>query len=60
MAQMNEVSLEEEQGIKERCKYFNRGWFEGGLTMYNCPICQKPFVVHDQNGWVYKRVEDYG
>ena len=55
MAQMNEVSLEEEQAIKERCKDSNKGRFEGGMTLYDCPICTKQFVVQDIKAWVYKR-----
>ena len=52
---MSELTLEEEQAIKERCKKSNKGWFEGGLTMYQCPVCTKQFCVHDQSQWAYKR-----
>jgi len=52
---MNELTLEEEQAIKERCKESNRGEWKGGLTIYSCPVCTRKFVVHDERSWVYKR-----
>lgn len=55
MAKMNEVSLEEEQAIRERCKNTNSGKFAHGVTMYRCPICEKDFMISDSNQWVYKR-----
>ena len=52
---MKELSLEEIQAIKDRCKHTNRGRSVGGLTMYDCPVCTKTFVVHNEAAWVYKR-----
>ena len=52
---MKELSLEEIQAIKDRCKKSNHGDWEGGLTVYSCPVCTKRFVVHNESGWVYKR-----
>lgn len=52
---MTELSLEEEQAIRDRCKHTNRGRSVGGLTMYDCPVCTKAFVVHNETVWVYKR-----
>lgn len=55
MAKMNEVSLEEEQAIRERCKNTNSGMFAHGVTTYKCPVCEKDFVISDTSQWVYKR-----
>ena len=52
---MSELTLEEEQAIRKRCQKQNTGQWENGLTMYDCPICTKRFVIHDQGQWVYKR-----
>ena len=52
---MSDLTLEEIQGIKERCKEPNKGWLAGGLATFKCPICQKNFVIHDIGSWVYKR-----
>lgn len=52
---MSELTLEEEQAIKDRCQKSNEGRFEGGMTLYDCPVCQKTFCVHCESSWVYKR-----
>ena len=52
---MKDLTLEEIQAIKDRCKDSNHGEWEGGLTMYNCPVCQKRVVIHNESSWVYKR-----
>lgn len=50
-----ELNEEEIQAIRERCKESNKGWLEGGLATFKCPVCQKHFVIHDIGHWVYKR-----
>lgn len=52
---MTEMTLEEEQAIKDRCQESNEGRFEGGLTIYDCPVCGKAFCIHSEGSWVYKR-----
>lgn len=52
---MRDISLEEEQAIKERCRESNKGRFEHGTTIYTCPICQKNFCISDTSEWAYKR-----
>ena len=52
---MKDLTLEEIQAIKDRCKQSNEGRFEGGLTIYDCVVCGKPFCVHSEGSWVYKR-----
>lgn len=52
---MADLTLEEEQAIKQRCQKTNAGKWEGGLTMYDCPVCLKHFCIHNESMWVYKR-----
>ena len=52
---MRDISLEEEQAIRERCKNTNSGMFAHGVTTYKCPIDEKDFVISDSTQWVYKR-----
>lgn len=52
---MSELTLEEEQAIRNRCKVGNETWFEDGIAMFKCIVCEKPFCIHDIGGWVYKR-----
>ena len=49
------MTLEEEKAIRERCRKPNKGRFEGGLTLYDCPVCGKTFCIHCESSWVYKR-----
>ena len=50
-----DLTLEEYQGIKERCQTSNTGEFNNGVTIYKCPICQKDFAVMYVSTWTYKR-----
>lgn len=52
---MDNLTLEEIQGIKDRCRFSNTGKFDNGVTMYRCPICEKNFTVMDPGQWIYKR-----
>lgn len=52
---MEDLTLEEIEGIKARCQKSNVGQWQGGLTMYQCPVCEKNFIIHNENMWVYKR-----
>lgn len=51
----NEVTLEEEQAIRDRCKEGSEAWFENGIAMYKCVVCGKSFCIHDLSAWVFKR-----
>lgn len=52
---MEEINKDEVEQIKKRCQKPNGGRWEGGLTLYDCPVCCKTFCIHDQGQWVYKR-----
>ena len=52
---MKEMTLEEEQAFRERCKQTNTGKFDNGVTVYTCPRCGKNFAISYIEGWVYKR-----
>lgn len=52
---MDNLTLEEIQGIKDRCRFSNTGKFDNDVTMYRCPVCEKDFVISDSTQWVYKR-----
>jgi len=53
--EMNKLTLEEKQAIKERCKEPNKGRLSGGIATYTCPVCKKDFVISNIRGWVFKR-----
>ena len=57
---MTELSLEEEQAIRDRCQKTNEGHFSGGLTIYNCPVCKKDFCVSCEKTWIFKRKRTKG
>lgn len=52
---MSDLTLEEIQGIKERCKEPNKGRPNGGITTYTCPVCKKDFVMSNISAWTFKR-----
>lgn len=50
-----ELSIEETEAIKERCKHSSLGEFEQGVSVYHCPVCQKRYAIQDLAQWAYKR-----
>lgn len=52
---MADLTLEEIQRIKDRCKVTNTGEFQDGVTLYCCPACEKKFAISDLKQWAYKR-----
>ena len=53
--EMNKLTLEEEQAIKQRCQKPNKGEWEGGLVRFECPLCGKMFYITSLGDWTYKR-----
>lgn len=50
-----DLTIDQYQEIKDRCKESNPGRFDNGVTLYNCPCCQKDFAISYVDGWTYKR-----